>query len=177
MAWFCQRCNDLLWSIGEDYCDSCLEKKREEKLRAEVKKRVQEKNKKIIEEVHRYKEEQIHSIEKKYGTTIYFYSDNFIFVPVLGTGIDGGETRVKRISQGFPLGLAHILPMAMRAELMNQSEDNYTMSSDEIEEASTVRISQKNETYNQQISVLFDEIIELKKAIEELEGIKNEIFR
>ena len=175
MAWFCQRCNDLLWSIGEDYCDSCLKKKREEKLRAEVKKRVQEKNKKIIEEVHRYKEEQIHSIEKKYGTIIYFYSDNFIFVPVLGTGIDGGEVRLERKPRGVPVVWACI--GAVTAGVINQSEDNYTMSPDEIKEASTVRISQKNETYNQQISVLFDEIIELKKAIEELEGIKNEIFR
>ena len=61
MAWFCKRCNNFLFSVGEDYCDNC---KRIRKVKKRAKKEIKNIQRiniinKIENEIDKYKKNQV----------------------------------------------------------------------------------------------------------------------
>jgi len=76
MAWFCKRCDELLISIGEDYCDNCKRIRRRNKAKKNaIKEANNQKKNKIYDKIYKYKKAQELNIENKYGAIILFHNN------------------------------------------------------------------------------------------------------
>lgn len=179
MAWCCKRCDDILWSFGEDYCDDCkiirARNRARNRAERELKQRAkEEKKKKILENIHNYKESQSIEIKKKYGASIEFISEDF--------DIDNNTSTINSALSSTIGSIVDNTSNAINSALSSTILDFWGGIGAIIDNTSNrnkykLKIVSKDKSMKNKINNLSQETKELKEALNELEAIKNETLK